>query len=66
MTKNINIDARREMLIFSDGRNPVSVIKDTAITGKPCWRAMNYGHQGEGLIKGNILDYVLPSILAEN
>ena len=63
MTKNVNIDMQREMLIYSDGRNPVPVTKDTAMTGKPCWKALNYGHQGEGLIKGTILNYVMPNIL---
>ena len=43
---------------MSDGHNPVLVTKDTAMTGKQCWKALNYGHQGEGLIKGNILDHV--------
>ena len=66
MTKNVDIDVQREMLIYSDGRNPIPVTKDTAMTGKPCWKALNYGHQGEGLIKGNILDYVLTNILADD
>jgi len=65
MTKNVNIDIQRGMLVYSDGRNPMPVIKDTAMTGKPCWKAMNYGHQGEGLIKGNILDYMVSNILAD-
>ena len=65
MTKNVNIDVKREMLIYSDGRNPIPVTKDTAMTGKSCWKALNYGHQGEGLIKGNILDYVMSHILAD-
>ena len=65
MTKNVDIDVQREMLIYSDGRNPIPVTKDTAMTGKPCWKALNYGHQGEGLIKGTILNYVMPNILVD-
>ena len=66
MSKNVNIDTQKEILIFADGRNPVPVTKDTAMTGKQCWKAMNNGHQGEGLIKGNILDYVLTNILVDD
>jgi len=45
-----------------DGHDPVPVTKDTTVTGKPdkpCWKAMNNGIQGEGLIKGNVLDYMI-------
>ena len=63
MTKDVNIDVQREMLVYYDGRDPVPVSRDTVMTGKPCWKAMNYGYQGEELIKGHILDYVLPNIL---
>ena len=66
MSMGIHIDTQRQMLIFSDGRNPVPVTKDTAMTGKPCWKAMNYGNQGERLIRGNILDYMVPYILADD
>ena len=66
MTKNVNIDTQREMLIYANGRNPVPVTKDTVITGKQCWKTLNYGHQGEGLVKGNILDYVLTNILVDD
>ena len=30
---------------------------------KQCWKVANYGNQGEGLIQGNILDYMVPHIL---
>jgi len=33
---------------------------------KPCWKAMNNGIQGEGLIKGNILDYIMVSNILED
>jgi len=63
MKKGIDIDTQKEMLIYSDGRDPVSVTRDAVMTGKMCWKANNYGYQGEGLIEGNILDYVVPNIL---
>ena len=45
----------------------VPVTKYTTITGKPdkpCWKAMNNGIQGEGLIEGNVFDYMVSNILA--
>ena len=69
MTKDIDIDIQKQILIYPDGRNPVPVTKDTQMTGdsnKPCWKAMNTGIQGEGLIKGNILDYMVSNILADD
>ena len=63
MKKGVDIDTQREMLIYSDGRDPVSVTRDSVMTGKLCWKANNFGLQGEGLIEGNILDYVVPSII---
>ena len=63
MKKGVNIDTKREMLIFSDGRDPVPVGRDSVMTGKWCWKANNYGNQGEGLIEGDILDYLVANIL---
>ena len=59
----MDIDTKREMLIYSDGRDPVSVTRDYVMTGKMCWKANNFGPQGVGLIEGDILDYVVPSII---
>jgi len=66
MRKGIEIDAQKKMLIYSDGRDPVPVTKDFAMAGKECWKSMNYGNQGEGLIQGDILDYVVENILETN
>ena len=69
MTKNIDIDTQKQILIYPDGRDPIAVTKDTKMTGnfnKPCWKTMNTGIQGEGLIKGNILDYIVPNILEDD
>ncbi|XP_065894701.1 IgGFc-binding protein-like isoform X2 [Dysidea avara] len=63
MKKGVDINIKKEMLIYSDGRDPVPVTRDSAMTGKWCWKAANFGNQGEGLIEGDILDYVLPNIL---
>ena len=69
MTKGIDIDVQKQILIYPDSRDPVPVTKDTKTTGnpnKPCWKTMNIGIQGEGLIKGNILDYMVSNILADD
>ena len=66
MRRGIEIDAQKKMLIYSDGRDPVPVTKDFAMAGKECWKSMNYGNQGEGLIQGDILDYVVENILETN
>jgi len=63
MRRGIEIDTQKEMLIYSDGREPVPVAKDFAMAGKECWKSMNYGSQGEGLIQGDVLDYVVENIL---
>ena len=69
MKKGVDIDTQKEMLIHSDGRDPVPVTRDSLMTGdanRQCWKVMNYGHQGEGLIKGKIFDYVVPEILSSD
>ena len=69
MTKGLDIDSQRKILIYPDGHDPVPVTKDTKMIGdsnKPCWKAMNSGNQGEGLIRGNILDYVVSNILEDD
>ena len=48
--------------------NPMAVIlyqlpRVLFVTGKWCRKAQNYGNKGEGLVDGNILDYVLPTIV---
>jgi len=64
MRKGVDIDTKKEMLIHSDGRDPVPVTRDSIMSGRSCWKVMNFGHQGEGLIQGKILDYVVPHILS--
>ena len=53
MRKGVDIDVKKSLLTFSDGRDPVPVVRDSSMTGNPkqqCWKAMNYGNQGEGLL----------------
>ena len=64
MKKGIEIDTQKNMLIYPDGRDSVPVIEDFAMAGRKCWKAMNYGNQGAGLIQGDILNYVTENILS--
>ena len=69
MTKDIDIDVQKQILIYPDGRDPMPVTKDTRMTSnfsKPCWKTLNTGIQGEKLIKGDILDYVVSNILEDD
>ena len=63
MKKGIEIDTKKKILIYPDGHDPVPVTEDFAMAGKKCWKAMNYGQQGEGLIQGDILDYLMDNLL---
>ena len=63
MVKGMAIDPIRKMLTYPDAHNPVAVEMDEEMTGKKCWKAMNPGHQGEGLIKGSVLDYMVQNLL---
>ena len=68
MGKGIHIDIQKQLLVYSDGRDPVPITRDNTMTGrsgKECWKAMNFGHQGEGLILGKILNYVVPHLLSD-
>ena len=69
MRKDVDIDTKKSLLTFSDGRDPVPVKIDSSMTGnseRQCWKAMNNGNQGEGLLQGKILDYFIPHILDRN
>ena len=69
MKPGIDIDEKKSILIYSNDHDPVPVTKDSVMTGDPnklCWKAMNHGKQGEGLIHGSILDYVVTHLLDTN
>ena len=66
MVKGMAIDPIKKMLTYPDDYDPVPVETDDAMTGKICWKAMNPGHQGEGLIKGSVLDYMVSNLLADD
>ena len=63
MVKGKVIDPIKKILTYPDDRDPVSVEKDDVMTSKTCWKVMNLGHQGEGLIKVSILDYMVSILL---
>ena len=51
MKKGVDIDTQREMLIYSDGRDPVSVTRDSVMTGKLCWKANNFASRERALLR---------------
>ena len=71
MVKGIEIDAVKGILI-RPGFESVPVEKTVTWsynkdqTTGPCWKAMNPGHQGEGLIEGTILNYIVDNILEKD
>ena len=66
MIKGMAIDPIKKILTYPDGHDPVAVELDNVITGRTCWKAMNPGHQGEGLIEGSILHYLVSSLLEDD
>ena len=66
MNGDITIDPIKQILI-RPGFEAIPVIKDTKwqyneeVNGE-CWRVMNVGHQGEKLIQGTILDYIVENV----
>jgi len=73
MAKGIVVDRMKQILIRPD-HHPVPVrlrhIWDYTQSNTDqlpsCWLVVNDGIQGEGLIDGNILDYVVDDLLQEN
>jgi len=63
MIKGMSVDPIKKILTYPDSHSPVAVELDNVMTGKTCWKAMNNGYQGEGLIEGNFQDYVVSSLL---
>lgn len=66
MIKGIAIDSIKKILTYPDGHGPVPVEMNNIMANKPCWKAMNPGHQGEGLIEGSILHYMVSSLLKDD
>ena len=66
MVKGMSVDPIKKILTYSDNHYPVAVELDNVMTGKTCWKAMNSGHQGEGLIEGDVLDYLVSNLLEDD
>lgn len=68
LTKGIEIDPLKAILIRHSDLEPVPILRSEGWdfkNGQPiikCWKAMNVGNQGEGLIEGSVSDYMLQSI----
>jgi len=58
----MSIDLIKKILTYPDSHDPVAVELDNVMTGKTCWKVINPGHQGEGLIEGDVLYYMMSSL----
>lgn len=65
------LDLTRQLLLFPDMKREPLPVKSSPIWSfmereedsiQRCWMAMNTGYQGEGLIEGSYLDYLVPSL----
>ena len=68
MGQGVMIDEIKSILIRPNFP-PIPVVKSSyrsAEVTKQCWKSMNVGNQGQGLIEGTILDYVVPSLTEKN
>ena len=70
MGKGVEIDSMKNILIRPNF-SPTPVTRSSYVSrknhvAKQCWKVMNTGSQGEGLIEGTILDYVVPSLIDKN
>ena len=69
--EGVEIDETRKILI-SPGKEPVPVMRRPVWSfmerevadDQLCWTAMNPGYQGEGLIDGTYLDYLVNDVLS--
>ena len=68
LTKDIEIDPLKEILIRRSDLEPVPILRSEGWDFQneqpviKCWKAMNVGNQGEGLIEGSVSDYMVQSI----
>ena len=64
MGKGVEVNEIKSILIRPNF-SPIPVAKSSyqsAEVTKRCWKSMNVGNQGQDLIEGTILDYVVPSL----
>ncbi len=69
----VEIDTVRKLLILP-GKEPVPVMRRPvwsfmereARDDQLCWTAMNPGYQGEGLIDGKYLEYLVDDVLSSD
>ena len=71
--KGVKIDPVRKFLVLPN-KDPVPVMRRPVWSfmerhvrdDQLCWTAMNPGYQGDSLIDGHYLDYMVDSILSDN
>jgi len=66
MGKDIKIDKRHNIMKIGDHK-PISVVKGPAWLflgiDKDCWYGKSTSNQGDGVIEGNYLDYMVEELL---
>ena len=68
LNRNVRVDKLARALIIPN-RPSVPVVMDNTWPevhqkGRKCWKARNPGYQGEGLIQGGFLDYIVDHVFA--
>ena len=66
MAKRMSVDPRKKILTYPDNREPVAVELDNFVSGKTCWKVKSYGQEEEWLIEGDILDYMVSTLLEDD
>ena len=66
------VDIIRKLLMFSSQKEPIPFVRcpiwsfmerrKTGQHSRFCWMTMNNGYQGEGIVDGTYLDYVVSSL----
>ena len=72
LNKDVIVDDVRKILILP-GKEPVPIQRkpvwafmerESKDSTNFCWVAMNFGYQGDGLIDGSYLDYLVDDVLS--
>ena len=66
MVEGMTVDPVKKILTYPYSHDPVPVEMKDVTMGTKCWKAMNSGRQGEGFIRGSVLDYMVTTLLEDD
>ena len=66
IAKRLSVDPVKKILTYPDNRGPVAVELDNFVTGKTCWIAKSSGQPEESLFEGDVLDYMVSTLLEDD